>query len=182
MKLQKIDRREALMLLNVRGETPPDITALLDKYEPLLLGVISPRWVYETYQIGADLMLRGSDIKSHLKDCNKIIIFAATLGLQADELIRQTEAADMAGAVVLDALASAAIEQLCDAAEAEIKQKYKKITTRFSPGYGDFPLSVQGELLKFLNAEKKIGLYVNSANLLIPKKSVTAVIGCRERF
>jgi cobalamin-dependent methionine synthase I len=153
--------------------------AFRDKYEPLLQSVITPRCVWKKFDVGRDA-LRGSDIKTHLEGCDKIIILAATLGLQVDELIRQTEAADMAGAVVLDALASAAIEQVCDLAEADIRAEHSEITARFSPGYGDFPLEVQSELLGLLNAKKKIGLYVNKSNLLIPRKSVTAVIGVKK--
>ncbi|MCL2638620.1 MAG: hypothetical protein FWD48_09655 [Oscillospiraceae bacterium] len=165
MNLQKIDK------------------AFREKYEPLLQSVITPRYVWKTADINCTF-LQGSDIKKHVENCDKIIVLAATLGLQVDELIRQTEAADMAGAVVLDALASAAIEQVCDEAMKKIQLSTVncQLSTRFSPGYGDFPLEVQGELLALLGAKKKIGLYVNESNLLIPRKSVTAVIGCRERF
>ncbi|MDR2559773.1 MAG: hypothetical protein LBC86_09585 [Oscillospiraceae bacterium] len=175
-----IDRKLALHFLGVRGAPSPQMKELLDKYEPLLLEKITPRCIWEACAVGREY-LRGNDIKNHLENCNEIIILAATLGLQVDELIRQTEAADMAGAVVLDALASAAIEQLCDNAEEEIKKKYKQITARFSPGYGDFPLEVQSALLGILNARKKIGLYVNESGLLIPRKSVTAVVGGKRK-
>ncbi|MCL2696727.1 MAG: hypothetical protein FWE74_01445 [Oscillospiraceae bacterium] len=149
-----------------------------EKYKPILQSINTPRYVYKTADINCAL-LQGEDIKTHVKGCGEIIIFAATLGFQADELIRRTEAYDMAGAVVLDALASELIEKACDEAEVEIRAKYKKITARFSPGYGDFPLEVQGGLLLFLGAKKRIGLYANENNLLIPRKSVTAVIGVK---
>jgi len=179
LRLESINRGIALTFMNVKGDVPADIEALLDKYEPMLLAVINPRYIYtalETVRCG-HRTLQGSDINNHVKDCDVIIILAATLGLQTDELIRQTEASDMAGAVVLDALASAAIEQVLDIAERELTQKYAGLTTRFSPGYGDFPLSVQPELIAELGATKAIGLYVNDSGLLIPRKSVTAIIG-----
>jgi 5-methyltetrahydrofolate--homocysteine methyltransferase len=166
-----------------------DCNNMTDKYKPLLQSVITPRYVWKKFPSaqGWGGLLQGNDIKKHIENCDEVIIFAATLGLQVDELIRQTEASDMAGAVVLDALASAAIEQLCDEIESEIHGKYAQKAAaasrrRYSPGYGDFPLDVQGELLAALDAKKTIGLYVNKNNLLIPRKSVTAVIGCRERF
>jgi hypothetical protein len=174
LKLKKIDRNMVLAFLGVKGEPPEDINKLLDKYENVLFLKMSPRCIFEE---APEFDLQGEDIKTHLKDCGKIILIAATLGLPVDELIRQTEASDMAGAVVLDALASAAVEQVCDMAEIEIKKKYGKITTRYSPGYGDFPLSVQHELLAVLEAKKKIGLYVTQDGLLIPRKSITAIIG-----
>jgi cobalamin-dependent methionine synthase I len=143
---------------------------------------MTPRYIYvKTDARILTSLLQGSDIKTHLNGCDEVIILAATLGLQVDELIRRTESSNMAEAVVLDALASEAIEQLCDTAEKEIQLSTIncQLSTRFSPGYGDFPLEVQGELLKLLGAKKKIGLYVSESNLLIPRKSVTAVIGVK---
>ncbi len=49
---------------------------------------------------------------------------------------------------------------------------------RFSPGYGDCPLSAQRSIVNsVLNATRLIGLTVTPTSLLIPTKSVTAVIG-----
>jgi hypothetical protein len=189
LKIDRINTETALQFMSIRGEPPRHITELMDKYAVLLLERIAPRCIYETFpsvegwtRSGRGGFLRGSDIKTHLDGCDEIIILAATLGLQVDELIRQTEASDMAGAVVLDALASAAIEQLCDDVEKEIKLSTVncQLSTRYSPGYGDFPLEVQPELLELLGARKKIGLYVNQSNLLIPRKSVTAILGVKK--
>ena len=51
------------------------------------------------------------------------------------------------------------------------------ITFRYSPGYGDLPLDIQGSFIKSINAEKLIGLTVSKHNLLMPRKSVTAIVG-----
>ena len=48
---------------------------------------------------------------------------------------------------------------------------------RFSPGYGDCPLSAQRSIVNALNATRLIGLTVTPTSLLMPTKSVTAVIG-----
>lgn len=48
---------------------------------------------------------------------------------------------------------------------------------RFSPGYGDCPLSAQRSIVDALNATRLIGLTVTPTSLLMPTKSVTAVIG-----
>ena len=175
-----------------------------EKYEPLLLEVITPRYVWKMCNVGANLVfarnenaanghiqdigqtqglpLQGEDIKKHLQGCDEIILLAVTIGLQVDELIHRTEAADMSGAVVLDALASIAVERLCDEAIKKIQLSTVncQLSTRYSPGYGDFPLEVQSEILAILDAKKKIGLYVNESNLLIPRKSITAVIGVKK--
>ena len=78
-----------------------------------------------------------------------------------------------------DAMASALTEQLSDAAEAEILAGLPGLhpTWRFSPGYGDLPLTVQDDLLRSVNAEKRLGVTLSESGMLIPSKTVTALIG-----
>lgn len=51
------------------------------------------------------------------------------------------------------------------------------MTFRFSPGYGDYPIEMQKEYLRILDAPRKIGLTTGDSCLLVPSKSVTAVLG-----
>ena len=86
----------------------------------------------------------------------------------------------MTSALILDSMASTAIEQVCDTAEKEIREKISKdnfMTWRFSPGYGDLPITIQREFVRVTDAEKRIGLTVNEGGILLPRKSVTAIIG-----
>ena len=110
---------------------------------------------------------------------------AATLGPVIDQLIRYISRTDLTQAIVMDAVATTAIEAFCDEIESSIRQKAKLegfyATHRFSPGYGDLPLSVQHSLLRTLDTPRKIGLSTTENMILIPRKSVTAVIGLQER-
>ena len=194
MKLEKIDRAEAFRYMGHKGGTLPEsMTALADGCERRLLENVAPKFVYALFDIehtedgvavcGTPLVLKGNDIAAHLQGCKKCVLFAATLGTGADAVIRGYESAAMEKAVVADCMASAAIEQVCDKAEAEIREKLPDMhfTWRFSPGYGDLPLDVQHDFLNVLNAQKRIGLTVTESLILIPRKSVTAVIGVSER-
>ncbi|UQT39368.1 hypothetical protein M5E89_13960 [Acidaminococcus intestini] len=49
--------------------------------------------------------------------------------------------------------------------------------SRFSPGYGDWPLTDQEKIFRLLELPKKIGLTLTAGGLMAPIKSVTAVIG-----
>ena len=84
--------------------------------------------------------------------------------------------------LLLDAAATTAVEQVADQVNEVIDQKAKKqgyaTTWRFSPGYGDWPLEIQPQLGKIIKTEQ-IGLQVTDNFLLFPRKSVTAIIGCR---
>ena len=88
----------------------------------------------------------------------------------------------MAKAVVVDAYASVAIEQVCNKAEEEIMSYLpdRYFTYRFGVGYGDLPLELEKDILDVLQTSKTIGLCVTEANILTPIKSVVCIIGISE--
>jgi hypothetical protein len=123
--------------------------------------------------------IAGGDIKKHLKNCDGFILFAATLGAEIDFKIRELEIMDIAEAYNYDVWASAELEKQKSNAELLIKQKFpaKFLTPAFSPGYGDYPIEINYEICAFLQTQKTIGVSVTEDFLLIPRKSITGVIG-----
>ena len=123
--------------------------------------------------------ISAADIKKHLEGCHTAVMMCATIGSEIDKLIRISQISDMARAVVLDSFASVAVEQVCQKVDEILAEKYsgKYMTFRFSPGYGDYPIEMQKEYLRILDAPRKIGLTTGDSCLLVPSKSVTAVLG-----
>ena len=164
------------------GENVPDkeiidtITEIKNNADLLL----KPKSVYGTFGIGYFDFL-SSDLSAHLKGAESIILFAATLGAESERLASYYQKTDIQKAVIFDAVCNALIEQYCDCICQEIADKLLKdnkyINTRFSPGYGDFSIEYQSLILDNLNAGRRIGLSVNQSSLLLPQKSVTAIIG-----
>ena len=60
-----------------------------------------------------------------------------------------------------------------------VLEKEKTLTNRCSPGYGDLPLSLQPHLLSALNANKLLHITLSDTLLMIPQKSITAIVGIR---
>lgn len=176
-------------------EIEPEMKKMIEECSTLVMKNTSTRYVYSIVDIaffdyginitGTNLFLLGKSISRHLKECKKCILFAATLGPQIEKLMMQTMAKSPAKAVIMDACATAAIENICDVLENKIRYMYKlkgdDITSRFSPGYDDFPLQTQPLILSVLDTQKRIGLTVTHDNILIPRKSVTAVMGIIEK-
>ena len=125
------------------------------------------------------LLLPGEDLRTHLKGCERAALFCATLGAGADALIRRAESGDMARALALDCAAAAAVEEVCDQIELELQAMFPgcSVPFRYSPGYGDLPLTLQGDLLALLDAPRRVGLTASASNILLPRKSVTAILG-----
>ena len=153
-----------------------------------VLGTVRPRWAWRELALTLEengvrleggLLLPGADLKRHLAGCQQAAVFCATLGAEIDALIRKNEQMDMGRALALDCCASAAVEALCDQIEGELQGKFPGcfFPYRFSPGYGDLPLEVQGELLELLDAPRRVGLCATQSHLLTPRKSVTAILG-----
>ena len=156
-----------------------------------LLGTVRPRWSWRAVEISFEaggvrlengLLLPGEDLKAHLSGCGRAAIFCATLGAEADALIRRAERLDMGRALTLDCCASAAVEEACGQIEGELQGKFPgcSFPFRYSPGYGDLPLEVQGPLLDLLDAPRRAGLCATASHLLTPRKSVTAILGVAE--
>lgn len=143
------------------------------------LGDVTPRYVSRKLECGA-LEFHSVDLEEHLHGCASFFLFAATLGAQADTLLRQWNASDISLAVVGQACAASLLESYCDACTETLGATLPEgfyLRPRYSPGYGDFSLSFQRPLLDLLDANRRIGLSLTEGGMLAPTKSVTAVIG-----
>ena len=163
--LSPLDRSETLRYLGMTEAAADDaFLSRLDACEAKLLRHATPRYTYcilpltrtESVLYADTLLLEGNDIRQHLEGCDRAVLMAATLGTSVDVLIDRTQKRDMTNALLMDALANTAIEQVCDKAEQQIQETMpnRYFTWRFSPGYGDFPISEQPNLLAHLNAAR----------------------------
>lgn len=191
--ISHLDSREILRYMGC----PPDkageeLRNLVADCSRQVLDTLRPRWAWRLLEVKPEedgvrleggLLLPGEDLKRHLSGCGRAAVFCATLGAETDALIRKMEQLDMGRALALDCCASAAVEELCDQIELELQGKFPGcfFPYRFSPGYGDLPLTVQGELLDLLDAPRRVGLCATGSSLLTPRKSVTAILGISEQ-
>ena len=202
-----VDKREIYRYLGYQGRVPDEnVLREVDRCLEELREAVTPRFVYRQYPIerffwdnierpfldekpGAELFIidrtfsdekpgtellsiAGMKIQSrslcrNLRDCKSAYLMAATLGIGPDRLIARASVAKMSRAVILQAAAAAMIEAWCD----EVNQKIIKeaedqglyCRPRFSPGY--------------VRIQKEIGVSLTQSLLMLPSKSVTAVIG-----
>lgn len=184
--IEDFNIKEALRYLGYGANEPDQKTReLLLECENELREVIKPIFTYKVFDYkdgkiqNSTYQLEGESIKNHLANCEKVILMCATLSSGVDNLIRKRQIGNMAKAVMIDSMASAIIEQVCDRAEEIMLAEFTDYehTWRFGLGYGDFPLSGQKKFLELLDAPKRVGVCVNDGMMLTPTKSVTCVIG-----
>jgi len=192
LKEVRVPKDEVLRYLGYKKqEIEKSLDKLIDETIEESKTLILPKFVYGSYEnrltdkgvilAGTNLVFQGEDIKEHLKYSKEVIVMATTIGSKIETRIKFYEKSNLTKALILDSCATTAVEEVCDQIEEYIKSEANKknlsITFRYSPGYGDLPLTIQGELLSILKADKTIGLTASAHHLLFPRKSVTAIIG-----
>ena len=123
--------------------------------------------------------INSAALVKNLRKSARAYIFAVTLGIGVDRLIRTKSVLSPSEGFILDAIGSALAESAADVAERKIHTG-KRARPRFSPGYADFSLSHQREILALFDSEKNIGITLLDSGLMIPQKSITAVVGIAE--
>lgn len=183
--------REAVRYLGYGKHAVDDRTsALITDSFAELEKVAEKRSVYRVFQlsvteeqviISGNIHIRSRNLAKNLKNCGEAVVFAATLGSGVDLLMKRYTLTDMAKVVVLQACAAALLEEYCDGCQEriaeELKPQGKYLHPRFSPGYGDFLIAHQKDLLSLAEAGKRIGLAMTDSSMLTPVKSVTALMG-----
>lgn len=187
----EVEQEEVLRYLGYRGQQPDEQTQ--ERLEHCLTELqkqARPKSVFRAFELTLpapdmlkveSLLIHSRNLARNLKGCTCVYLMAATLGVDVDRLITRASAIRMSDAVIYQAAAAAMVESYCDEVnealrrEAETQGLYCR--PRFSPGYGDFKIEHQRDLVRLLDTPRKIGLTVTDSFLLAPIKSVTAVIG-----
>ncbi len=206
-RMTDLNYNEVLMYLGHRGqEVPPEVDEQIRTCMEDVRRVSVPRLVYSRLlveggriigfptDVGAgeaaggaadgktkEAVGMGADIREILAPCREAVLLAVTLGAGMEQAILHREVTDMAEALILDACASVAAENVCDRFEESMREELASeglyLTSRFSPGYGDFPIEYQRVMCDVLNTARRIGLTVTEHSIMVPRKSVTAVMG-----
>ncbi|MBR0414927.1 MAG: Vitamin B12 dependent methionine synthase activation subunit [Clostridia bacterium] len=147
---------------------------------------IRPKTIYEFFDCTTDaggaliggVRFESKRLAANLAGCKQVVAFAATLGTQADTLLRTAKAEGAAQLMIYQAVLAAMVEEVCDNLEAQIKETHHvKLRQRYSPGYFDLALESQKDFFDLMDITKRIGVTLSDTMLMIPSKSVTAFIG-----
>lgn len=184
--IERVSREEILRYLGYRDQTPDDaVRALIEDVLADIGKAAAPRRIsrkvscrIEGDSVSLDnLTVTSHSLAEHLSGCDEALLFAATLGIGIDRLLKRYARLQVSRAVVIQAAAAAVIEQYADDCMAELCPEGHYLRPRFSPGYGDLPLSFQQPLLDAVDAAGRLGIELNESMLMLPTKSITAIIG-----
>ena len=179
----KIDPPDVARYLLLGAHAPdPALAARVDALRTAALDVLRPARTWRRGDL-AGWCARSTTLARRLAGCHAVYLACGTLGAGFDALARRTAATSAADALVLQAIGAAAIEEWMDLTEDEIRRELapdETLVRRYSPGYGDLPLAAQRDLLGFLDAPRTVGVSLTDSLLMVPSKSVSALIGVRK--
>jgi len=147
------------------------------------------RVVFEFFDISAnsDILDLGftktssKNLRKNLEGCEKIVLFAATAGIEFDRLVKRYERFSPSKALWYQSIGAAYVESVCDMFCEEIRELCGETKPRFSPGYGDLRLEIQRDIFNTLECEKNIGVTLGDNLFMTPSKSVTAIMGLKAK-
>jgi hypothetical protein len=159
--------------------------------------LIIPRSSYRFLQIGgrsgnavefvnSPFILHSNQVVKLLKPCPAAVFFMVTIGKSLEDKVHElARHRDVTLGFMLDAIASETADAAADLLHRKIisdlvRDDEYQVTARFSPGYGDWPVTVQPDILKICEGAK-IGISVTQSCLMIPQKSVSAVFGLKSQ-
>lgn len=153
-----------------------------------LMKIIRPKYVYSSidkkenqelfYQLFFLSKGKGelTGIEKFICELDRVYLGVVTLGFEFENLLKVAGNGDSSKLLLLEACGTELIETAMNYVETEIREiEESEISSRFSPGYGGWELKHQKQILDYLQAQK-LGIYLNDYNIMIPRKSVTAVI------
>lgn len=154
----------------------------------LILSIPKGIWQLYTYDqdehtILADkpLQLTNANLIRQMSGAAEVAVMAATIGLDLEQEVSNLfiKSRPEQG-ILLDAAGTTAIKATSNAVYNIISQQAAQAGLiagrRISPGYDDCPINLQQEVLS-LSEGADIGLNLTDTKQLVPRKSITAIIG-----
>lgn len=186
-----IPKNEILRYMRAREETDK-ILQVVSEAEKLVLDVATCRVCWTEVEIRklsensltlGNIKIVSADLSKRLWGCNRAFVFAATVGVGVDRVIRSSEIKSTLLSLACDAAGSALVEAVCDIIDKELAEKAQKqekqTSKRFSAGYGDLSLEYQRDICALLDTPRNIGASLTDGVMMAPSKTVTAIIGIK---
>ncbi|MBR5506095.1 MAG: Vitamin B12 dependent methionine synthase activation subunit [Clostridia bacterium] len=180
-----IDQKEILRYMGHRGEASMETDMLIYSLMEEVRQKAMPRGAFvlkklERLRIG-NMNIASKNLAKNLDGCEMVILFAITCGAQVDRLIASKSSTEPSKALAISAIATTLCEAYADSLCGELKAYFAKqglyLRPRFSPGYGDFALEFQKDIVTMTEASKRCSITLTDSLMLVPSKSVTGIIG-----
>jgi hypothetical protein len=190
LNIRDVMRRQGLdKVAKVRPEIKILIQELLSSLKKDYL--LEPVAAYEYYTVkgmnGSQILLEGDKaihgplLPAIFPEAKEIVVLFCTIGPGLEKQVTDyANKGEPLQAVLLDGIGSAAIDKTVTEAlgrlAGEASSRNYEISSPVNPGMPGFPLTEQWNLMELVNTDE-IGVRLSSSGMMIPRKSVSMVIG-----
>ena len=138
------------------------ISSLLGECIEEIEQIAQPKVIVKRFKLAKDPLrleesgdeILGQQMEDMLEDCEECILIGCTLGIVMERKIKFYAKVNMTKSTVMDAAASAYLEEYCDRYEETLG--FDNRTYRACPGYGDFPLEFNKRIAILLDIQKSM--------------------------
>ncbi len=197
-----IEDRKVLRELQIKGiQSLKDIkeshiSANIQKLIDLAYTLIEGKACYRTFPIidatdeyviiqGSENLFRSGNVIRLLQDCDYVTLLVCTIGKRIEEKVEELQSLSISEAFYLDRIGAWMADYMAEYTGKIIENEIIKHgyipTFRYAPGYGGWKLEAQKEVMRLTEAEKHIGVTITETCIMIPRFSVSAVIGWRRK-
>jgi hypothetical protein len=153
--------------------------------------LLEPAVAYEIYPITAmnstqislegDKAVHGPLLPATFPEAKELAIIFGTIGPRLEKQATDyTKGNEALRGMILDGIGSAAVDRLvleaCKLISGEVSSRGYEISSPVNPGMPGFPMTEQWNLLELVNT-REIGVSLTPSGILVPRKSVSMVIG-----
>ncbi len=175
----------------VDAELSPRIASTIDEYIQKVKSLIEPSYTYVIKSvhhieeskvfINESTVLESNVISQILQRCNKVAVFALTIGNRLEDMTAQLgEQGLIVEAFILDSIGSSYTERAADFVHGIVGEmahlQNLSVSRRFSPGYCDWPISQQKDIFEMLG-DNLPDITLSADYMMNPEKSVSGIIG-----
>jgi hypothetical protein len=172
----EIPRGQALRLLGIRKNKRRPRQSVIDMFDEeyeMAMKLADPKAVMALSHAG----LPGS---SFIDPRMPVVVVVCTIGDAMEKRVTElADRGDAARALILDAIASAAAEEVADRSNHLICEMTAPTDfspdSRRSPGYGKWDIREQAAIFRFLKPEE-IGVVLSESMMMIPRKSISYIV------
>jgi hypothetical protein len=187
-----LDKATVATRLGYHNRVPPlMVTELIDRQIDAALNLIHPVYSYHfkrlenltapDFSLEGHLSFSSKTVSYVLSGCQSVAVYLATIGRDIDIEITHlmSDRQTMAG-TILDMISSIAIVQTLSQLRADVRETAEnqglQTTRHYAPGYCDWDIRQQRILFPVLDSAA-LEVHLNEACMMIPRKSVSGVIG-----
>lgn len=188
--MQEVLRRQGF---GRKAKVRPEIKSLIEELLASLEGerLLDQTAAYENYPITGmdgsqislvgDRAVHGPALPALFPEAKELVALVCTIGPKLEKHVSDYNKSGQAlRSLLLDGIGSAAVDAMIPAALSfigvEVSSRGYKTSAPGNPGMPGFPMTEQRNLLELTQADK-IGVSLTSSGILIPRKSVSMVIG-----